>query len=71
MPRCTFCRLDYEFPHGVTVVQKSGDIKFYCSSKCRKNAEMGRDNRKVKWVRKAKNIGKKADKKVEIASEKK
>ncbi len=54
MPRCTFCKQDYEFPKGVTVVQKSGDIKFYCSSKCRKNAEMGRDNRKVKWVKKVK-----------------
>ena len=59
MPRCTFCKQDYEFPKGVSVVQKSGDIKFYCSSKCRKNAEMGRDNRKVKWVRKAKNLEKK------------
>ena len=54
MPKCSFCKQNYEFPKGVTVVQKSGDAKYFCSSKCRKNAEMGRDNRKVGWVRKVK-----------------
>jgi ribosomal protein L24E len=54
MPRCTFCKQQYEFPKGITVVQKSGVAKFFCSNKCRKSSEMGRDNRKVKWVRKNK-----------------
>lgn len=54
MPECSFCKGSYEFPRGVTVVQKSGDAKHYCSSKCRKNSEMKRDNRKVKWVKKTK-----------------
>ncbi len=52
MPVCTFCRKQYEFPRGTTVVQKDGSVKFFCSSKCRKNCEMGRNNKKVKWIQK-------------------
>ena len=57
MPTCSFCKESYEFPRGITVVQKDGTPKHYCSSKCRKNAEMGRDNRKVKWVKKKRKKG--------------
>ena len=53
MPVCTFCKQNYEFPKGTTVVQKDGNIRYFCCSKCRKNSEMGRDNKKVKWVRKS------------------
>jgi len=58
MPTCSFCKTGYEFPRGTTVVQKDSSIKYYCSSKCRKNSEMGRDNRRVKWVKKKKSIKK-------------
>ncbi len=54
MPVCSFCKSSYEFPKGTSVVQKDGNVRYYCSSKCRKNSEMGRDNRKVKWVKKKK-----------------
>ncbi len=54
MPACSFCKTNYEFPRGTTVVMKDGSIRFYCSSKCRKNAAMGRLPKKVKWVRKSK-----------------
>jgi large subunit ribosomal protein L24e len=53
MVKCSFCKGSYEFPRGTTVVQKDGTPRYYCSSKCRKNSEMGRDNRKVKWVKKS------------------
>jgi len=53
MPVCSFCKNMYEFPRGTTVVQKSGSVRHYCSSKCRKNMEMGRLNKKVKWIRKS------------------
>jgi large subunit ribosomal protein L24e len=53
MPVCSFCKEGYEFPKGTTVVQKSGDVRYFCSSKCRKNSEMGRLSKKVKWVRKS------------------
>ncbi|MGK0209135.1 MAG: large subunit ribosomal protein L24e [Patescibacteria group bacterium] len=52
MPVCTFCKHAYEFPRGLTYVLKDGTVKFFCTSKCQKNALMGRDNKKVKWVRK-------------------
>lgn len=51
MVKCSFCKGAYEFPRGTTVVQKDGTPRYYCSSKCKKNSEMGRDNRKVKWVK--------------------
>jgi large subunit ribosomal protein L24e len=54
MPTCSFCKKTYQFPKGVTVVQKDGTPKHFCSSKCRKNAKLGRDNRKVKWIKKKK-----------------
>ena len=53
MPVCTFCKNNYEFPKGITVVQKDSSVRYYCSSKCRKNMEMGRLNKKVKWIRKS------------------
>jgi len=53
MPVCWFCKNSYEFPKGISVVQKDGSVRYYCASKCRKNAEMGRNNRKVNWVRKS------------------
>ena len=53
MPVCTFCKNSYEFPKGTTVVQKDSSVRYFCSSKCRKNMEMGRLNKKVKWVRKS------------------
>jgi len=54
MPVCTFCKTQYPVEKGVSIVQKDGSVKYFCSSKCRKNAKMGRDSRKVKWVRKKK-----------------
>jgi large subunit ribosomal protein L24e len=53
MPVCSFCKNSYNFPRGTTVVQKDGAIRHYCSSKCRKNSEMGRLTKKVKWIKKS------------------
>lgn len=53
MAVCSFCKNNYEFPRGTTVVQKDSSVRYYCSSKCRKNSEMGRLNKKVKWIRKS------------------
>ena len=50
MPVCSFCKNTYEFPKGTTVVQKDSSVRYFCSSKCRKNMEMGRLNKKVKWI---------------------
>ena len=55
MPRCTFCKREYEWPRGTTVVTHEGEgiVRHFCSKKCRKNFEMGRDNKRVNWVRKS------------------
>ncbi len=52
MPKCSFCGRMYEFPRGLTIVQTDTNVKYLCSSKCRKNMLMKR--RKVRWVSKAK-----------------
>ncbi len=54
MPRCTFCKQNYEFPRGLTYVLNDGNIMYFCSKKCRLNAlKLKRDNKKVNWIRKA------------------
>ncbi len=53
MPRCSFCKKNYEFPLGLTLVLNDGNILYFCSSKCRKNQlKLKRDNKKVNWIRK-------------------
>ncbi|MFW6233081.1 MAG: 50S ribosomal protein L24e [Nanoarchaeota archaeon] len=52
MPKCSFCKKDYEFPKGLTYVLKDGTIKHFCSGKCKKNMLMKK--RKVRWILKKK-----------------
>ena len=63
MPKCSYCGKMYEPPKGLTLILKSGVIKYLCSSKCRKNRAMKR--RKVRWVSKQKKSDK--DSKIEEA----
>ena len=56
MPKCTVCKKNYEFPDGLTFVHVDGRVLHFCSSKCRKNYEMGR--KKLKWVSKQRGINK-------------
>jgi large subunit ribosomal protein L24e len=59
MPRCSFCKKNYEFPRGLSLVLNDGNILYYCSSKCRKNMlKLRRDNKKVNWIRKDKSVEK-------------
>ena len=48
MPKCSYCKNDYSFPRGLTLIRKDGTINHLCSSKCRKNMLMKR--RKVRWI---------------------
>jgi large subunit ribosomal protein L24e len=48
MPKCSFCKRQYENPKGLTLVMTDGTVKYFCSGKCRKNSKMKR--RKVRWV---------------------
>ena len=52
MPKCSYCKNDYDVHKGLTYILKDGTIKHLCSSKCRKNMLMKR--RKVRWVSKTK-----------------
>ncbi|MFZ1971180.1 MAG: 50S ribosomal protein L24e [Candidatus Nanoarchaeia archaeon] len=52
MPKCSYCGKDYELPRGLTFVKTDGNVKYLCSSKCRKNMLMGK--RKVRWILKSK-----------------
>jgi large subunit ribosomal protein L24e len=52
MPKCSYCEKDYNLHKGSTLVLNSGEIKHFCSSKCRKNFRMKR--RRVRWIEKDK-----------------
>ena len=56
MPICSFCKRQYNFPRGLTVYTTDGRIVYFCSSKCRKNADLKRDPKKVNWIRKRKDV---------------
>ena len=51
MTKCVFCGKD-ESPHkGLHLVTNTGDMKYFCSSKCRRSAlNLKRDKRKVRWT---------------------
>ena len=52
MPKCVYCKENYDIPNGLTLVKNDGTVHYFCSSKCRKNMEMKR--RRVRWVSKKK-----------------
>jgi large subunit ribosomal protein L24e len=54
MPRCSFCKEVYEWPRGMTLAQNDGSVSYFCSGKCRKNARLKRDPKKVNWVKREK-----------------
>ncbi|MDI6826014.1 MAG: 50S ribosomal protein L24e [Candidatus Aenigmarchaeota archaeon] len=49
--RCSFCGGRLSPGRGKMLVLKSGTIRYFCSKKCEKNWKMGRDPKKVKWVK--------------------
>ncbi len=59
MPKCSFCKRNYDIPKGLTIFTIDGKSLYYCSSKCRKNVNLGRDPKRVNWIRKDKKSEKK------------
>ncbi len=47
---CTFCGSQIEPGTGLVVIQNDGERVHLCSSKCRKNADLGRVSREVEWT---------------------
>ena len=54
MPKCSYCGKEYDFHKGLTLVLNSGEVKHLCSSKSRKNMQIGK--RKTRWISKKKRI---------------
>jgi large subunit ribosomal protein L24e len=54
MPRCSFCGEEIRKGYGLMFVKNDGKILWFCSGKCRKSYNMGRNPKKLGWVRKKK-----------------
>jgi len=48
--KCFFCGDTIEPGTGRLFVKKDGTAYYFCSSKCRRNFELGRIPRKVRWT---------------------
>lgn len=52
MPKCSFCDNAIEKGTGKLIIDKAGQMLWYCSSKCEKNMiKLGRDPRRFKWAK--------------------
>ena len=54
MPTCSYCKKGYKDPRGLTIFTFDGRAVYYCSAKCRRNQNLGRDARKLNWIRRRK-----------------
>lgn len=50
MVRCSFCGKEIEKGRGKIFATRIGIVSHYCSSKCQRNAKLGRKPKKVKWI---------------------
>jgi large subunit ribosomal protein L24e len=48
--KCSFCGADIEPGTGKMTVKNDGAIRYYCSSKCEKNAVLKRNPHKTEWT---------------------
>lgn len=54
MPTCSFCKKNYPDHKGLIIFTNDGKSHYYCSSKCRRNYNLGRDPKKIKWIKREK-----------------
>ena len=47
---CDYCGADIEPGTGTMFVHTDGTIVHFCSSKCEKNADLGREPRDLEWT---------------------
>ncbi|WP_332899476.1 MULTISPECIES: 50S ribosomal protein L24e [unclassified Haladaptatus] len=69
---CDYCGDDIEPGTGTMFVFTDGRTVNYCSSKCEKNAELGREARDVRWTeegRRQSGVNKRASEKAAAASD--
>tara|TARA_Y100000034_G_scaffold6022_1_gene6621 strand:- start:2226 stop:2561 length:336 start_codon:yes stop_codon:yes gene_type:complete len=56
MVNCSFCKKNYHEHKGLVLFTNEGRTVNYCSSKCRRNDDLGRDSKKVNWVKRDKKV---------------
>lgn len=52
--KCSFCKCEIPRNTGKILATRTGDVFYFCSSKCENNHKMGRNPRKLGWTRKQK-----------------
>lgn len=62
MPKCSFCGCEVQKGFGTLYATKTGDVFWYCSSKCERNKKLGRSANKLGWIRKSEAAKQKAGK---------
>ena len=50
MPKCSFCGGPMPEGKGRMFVKKSGQVLYFCSSKCKNNFRLGRQGKGRKWT---------------------
>jgi len=50
MPKCSFCGGPMPEGKGRMFVRKTGQILYFCTSKCKNNWKLGRAGKKKKWT---------------------
>ncbi len=58
--KCGICGKGIPKGKGKMFVKNTGQILIFCSSKCQKNWNMGREGKKLKWVVSEKKVKKKS-----------
>ncbi len=48
--KCSFCGKNIPPGRGLMYVQNDGTINIFCTSKCERNAKLGRKSHKVRWT---------------------
>jgi large subunit ribosomal protein L24e len=54
MTKCSFCKQELPAGGGILFSKRDGSTFHFCSSKCEKNFNLGRNPRKIKWITKKK-----------------
>jgi large subunit ribosomal protein L24e len=54
--KCTFCGGGVKPGTGIMFVRNDGSIHFFCSSKCDRNARLGRKPHKIRWTKRYRNL---------------
>lgn len=53
MVKCSFCGNKLPEGRGKMFVLKSGQVRYFCNSKCQKNWKKGREGKNTEWTKTA------------------